>query len=243
MTRPENYLISQTSFPNVFGRRLVQAADADLSADFKSKRKSRTAPVSTGTHDPWNTRKRHRHVSVHVSRRKAINWKKKFQSLSTSLKSAKTASSWQCLSPNTNRRQQMGSSLFSNLIELSLKCGIKWFCESQLISVKMHQQRQRSSRFSNYHDDIEDRLYGYYLGSAQVAWRVFGFRIAGRHRAVVKLSVHKGNDRRVCYNAENSQRIINDQSPRTPLTVFFEQCRQDHFAQTLQYSEISCYET
>ena len=73
----------------------------------------------------------------------------------------------------------------------------------------------------NYHDEIEDYLNGRYLGSAEAAWRIFGFPITGRHPAVMKLSIHLENGQRVYYNAENTARIINEQLPRTNLTAFF----------------------
>ena len=59
------------------------------------------------------------------------------------------------------------------------------------------------------------------VGSAEAAWRIFGFPITGRHPAVMKLSIHLENRQRVYFNAENAERIINEQPPRTNLTAFF----------------------
>ena len=80
---------------------------------------------------------------------------------------------------------------------------------------------------------------GRYLGSAEAAWRIFGFPITGRHPAIMKLSIHLENGQ----YAENAARIINEQPLRTNLMAYFELCQQDHFAQTPLYNEIPTYYT
>jgi hypothetical protein len=68
----------------------------------------------------------------------------------------------------------------------------------------------------------------------------FFFLIHERHPTVVHLAMHLENGQRVHFTAQNAVQRAH-QPPSTSLTIFFETCQNDDFAQTLLYSEFSTH--
>lgn len=94
----------------------------------------------------------------------------------------------------------------------------------------------------NSNDEVTQYQMGRYVSSNEAFWRIFSFAIHERHPTVVHLAVHLENGQRVYFTAQNAVQRAH-QPPSTILTSFFETCQNDHFAQTLLYSEMPKYYT
>lgn len=91
-------------------------------------------------------------------------------------------------------------------------------------------------------NEIKNFQTGRYINSNEAAWKIFGFQTHDRYPPVQHLDVHLENNERVYFNERNAADIVTNQKPTT-LTAFFNLCKEDDFAKTIMYGEVSKYYT
>ncbi|XP_076759818.1 uncharacterized protein LOC143428657 [Xylocopa sonorina] len=91
-------------------------------------------------------------------------------------------------------------------------------------------------------DEVTQYQLGRYICNNEAAWRILSFSIHERYPTVVHLAVHFENGQHVYFTLENV-RVRAMSPPPTTLTEFYTLCRNDTFARTLLYSEVSIYFT
>lgn len=99
---------------------------------------------------------------------------------------------------------------------------------------------QAAFTLENEKDEVKIYESGRYISSSEAVWRILSFPIHERFPPVVHLAVHLENGQRIYFTSNNLSEKINN-PPQTTLLGFFEICKTDNFAKTLQYSEVPSY--
>ncbi len=94
---------------------------------------------------------------------------------------------------------------------------------------------------SKNRDEVFKYESGRYLSTAEATWRKLGYGIHEHYQAVEHLEVHLENGERVYFKPTDNLEDRLMAPPKTTLTGFFDLCKEEPFARTLLYQEVTSY--
>ena len=104
-----------------------------------------------------------------------------------------------------------------------------------MAGVENHRTEDR--REKGHLDEVGDYQNLRYVGSAEAAWRIYGFSMRDTKPAVVLMPIHLSHEQNVYWEEGMEQEVVENGPPDSMLTSFFKTNLEDPSASDLTYQD------